>query len=202
MATADALVAVLEGWLAEAVHEVPDGSNQTKIGAEFGWNGVAWCAETCSVAMKHAGVKGFWTASVAAAIDAAKRGDNGLKRIGKNDEIRRGDFATFDWKGQGNPSDFHISTVVDAGNQQTFQTIGGNEDNRVMKQWRDRTYISGFIRPAYDTTGDEDMTPEQFKTMMETGFGFIHKKLDSLTDEVKKLQSVTGAKGFDVTPKQ
>lgn len=153
MPTADQLVAVLEGWLREGIKEVPDGSNKTPIGAEFGWNGVAWCAETCSVALKRIGQRGFWTASVYQAIQDAKAGKNGLKRLGKNDAIRVGDFVTYDWKGNGNPENFHIATVVattNTGSGAKFETIGGNEENRVMRQWRDRTFVSGFIRPAYD----------------------------------------------------
>lgn len=157
MTTATATVGVLEGWLAQGVHEEPAHSNRTPIGQEFGWNGVAWCCITCSVALKRVGQPGVWTASVAQAIADAKAGKNGLQWIARTADVRVGDMPCFDWKlrnpGAGNSENFHISTIVNPGMQSKFETIGGNENDAVTRQWRDRTYVQGFIRPAYTDAG-------------------------------------------------
>lgn len=61
---------VAKGYI--GIHET-NGNNRTKIGEEYGWNGVAWCAEATSVWYKKAGltpnVDFPWTASVAVCRD-------------------------------------------------------------------------------------------------------------------------------------
>lgn len=151
MATAEAVLNVLRGWL--GITESPTHSNHTPIGAEFGWNGVPWCAEGCSVAHKHVEAPPFWTASVAQAIADAKAGKNGLTWLGPDQPTQPGDHWTFDWDrltAPGNPNNFHISTVEDPATQANVLTIGCNEEDSVKRTWRDRTYLQGIIRPRYD----------------------------------------------------
>lgn len=58
----------------KGVTESPPGSNKTKIGEMYGWNGVAWCQEYVWVVLNKFGVAGDKTAStIAAANDWAER---------------------------------------------------------------------------------------------------------------------------------
>lgn len=58
----------------KGVTENPPGSNRTKIGEMYGWNGVAWCQEYVWVVLNKFGVAGDKTAStIAAANDWAER---------------------------------------------------------------------------------------------------------------------------------
>lgn len=194
MATADQYVAVLESWV--GMSEAPPRSNQTPIGVEFGWNGVPWCCETCSVAQARVGLHCFHTASVYDAIQRAKRGENGMQWVPRDGVIRRGDMATFDWAGHGNPNDFHISSVVDPGTQAKFQTIGGNENDAVTKQWRDRTYIQGFIRLPFDNApgGDRFMpalTDAEQKELLENT-RFIRAVIANDDGAIRDIQSRVG----------
>ncbi len=149
MPTANDLITLEDSWVGTT--ENPLGSNETWIGAEFGWNGVAWCAETQSVALNRVfGRKLFWSASVAEWIGAAKSGTNGLWWVPKDGHIEAGWLVTYDFGGNGNPSEFHIAMVRDPSIQTKFQTDGGNEGDAVRQQWRDRTYVQGFIGIPYD----------------------------------------------------
>lgn len=141
---------VMEGWLNQRIHEDPPHSNRTPIGAEYGWNGVAWCCETWSVMLRRIGLNSDWQAAVSQAMADAKAGKNGLIWVPRNGVIREGDAVLFDWKGAGNSNDMHIAAWVrDPGTQAKFLTIAGNENDAVMEQWRDRTYVMGFIRPPF-----------------------------------------------------
>lgn len=159
MASADAMVGVFEGWVAQGIHEQPAHSNNTSIGAEYGWNGVAWCCISASVAQKHIGMHCFWRADVAGAINLAKNGTNGMVWVPKGQPCARGDFSTFDWRGNSNPNDFHISLVKDPSIQSKFLTIGGNENDSVFQQWRDTTFVQGFIRLPYDQAAPPPAPP-------------------------------------------
>jgi hypothetical protein len=158
--TADALIAVVQKWHDDGVHEVPAHSNRTIVGQLYGWNGVSWCCEGCSEAAKESKTPCFFTASVAQAIADAKAGRYGLTWISRSAPIFRGDFSAFDWQGRGNPEDFHISTVTDPGTQAKFRTLGCNENDAVTDQWRDRTFVQGFIRPAYDQKPTQQEAPD------------------------------------------
>lgn len=190
MGTADQLVALEDSWVGTV--ENPPHSNHTFIGVEFGFDRVAWCAETQSLALKKTGTPGFWTASVAQAIADAKNGHNGLTWVPRNGVIRKGDMPTYDWGGRGNSGDFHIACVRDPGTQVKFQTVAGNENDSVMVQWRDRTYVQGFIRPAYDST----QVPEEDDMKL-----YVRAKGDDRTFEVNSLWltwvPTTGVLEFD-----
>lgn len=151
MATAEAAVRLFDSFAGTV--EAPPHSNRTFIGAEFGWNGVPWCCESCWVVCHRLGVNFPHTASVAQAVADAKAGRFQLTWVPRGGVIRGGDMATYDWGGRGNPSSFHIAMVRDPFDGTTrFQTVGGNENDAVRIQWRDRAFVQGFIRPAYTGT--------------------------------------------------
>lgn len=156
MLTRECVVAQFTQWWRDAVHEIPDGSNRTSIGVEYGWNGVAWCCESCSVANKRCCAPDkpkLWTAGVADAKGQAQRGVNGMTWVPRNGIILPADFSCFDFGGRGNPSDMHISCVVNPNTQDVFETIGGNERNRVTRQFRDRKFVMGFVRLPFVDAG-------------------------------------------------
>jgi hypothetical protein len=194
--TADGLVAVFQKWHDDGVHEVPAHSNRTIVGQLFGWNGVSWCCEGCSVAAKQSGTPCFWTAAVAQAIADAKAGRHGLTWVPRNGVIRKGDFSTFDWGGHGNSSDFHISVVKDPGTQTKFRTLGCNENDAVTDQWRDRTFVQGFIRPATPTPAHR-FTEDHMPTVRIPEPGVDSPKTpDGKPYEKGTVSTVPGTKGL------
>jgi hypothetical protein len=122
------------------ITENPNGSNDTPIGAEFGWNGVPWCAETVSVACKRLGFP-LHEAAVIRIVQHAKAGDWG---IGWSSRPVRGAAVCFDWSGQGNPNDMHVGIVTDVISPTLFRTIEGNYNNSVQKVLRNMSYVMGF----------------------------------------------------------
>lgn len=140
----------------EGIHEVPDGSNRQRLGAHFGWNGVAWCCITCCEAFfEEFGFYLFKTAGVAQAIGWAKAGTYGLRWIPREraGEALVADLGTYDsgrLTNPGNPAHFHINMVTDKatianGPSGFFKGTGGNESNAVRTSDRDGKYLQGFI---------------------------------------------------------
>lgn len=148
-ATTDRWLTELLSWV--GIVEDPRGSNRTPVGARFGWNGVAWCCEEQSVVLLDTfGRKILWTAGVADAIERARRGENGLQLLGPTAVVQVGDLPTYDFGGRGDPANFHIEGVINPGTQTKFETVGGNVGDACRRQWRDRRYVTHFIRPPYE----------------------------------------------------
>jgi hypothetical protein len=149
--------------------ESPPGSNRTKFGAWYGWDGVPWCAIFVSWGLYTAfrangehspvenvqGPKGF--ASVSAVIAWAKQGG----RWAVDPEY--GSLAIYDWDGGHGTAD-HIGWVsaVNGSDPAEFTAIEGNtalgadsNGGRVMVRQRrnDRGYCLGFVRIPYARTG-------------------------------------------------
>jgi len=144
MKTVTALLNVMRSFL--GIHEVPDGSNNTPIGVEYGWDYVAWCAETVSVAMKRIGFPWFHTASVSQIIAWAKSGFNGLSWHPGTGDVQAGDVACY-----GNGEHTGVVESVNRTNN-TITTIEGNWGNKVqrlVRQLNGNSYITGFARPPY-----------------------------------------------------
>ena len=152
-------LAKLAYWV--GITEAPAGSNRTPIGESFGWNGVAWCAETVSEALRQSGSPWLREASVLMCRRRAEAGTNGLIWVPGDGYIEAGMAVLFDWNGNGNPNDFHIGTVVDPGNQTRFATIEGNYQDSVARVWRDRTYVQGFIRFPFPQPVSQPSTEEE-----------------------------------------
>jgi hypothetical protein len=138
--------------------ESPRGSNRVPICEEFGPIGTAtayaWCCATQAVACRELGTPFVMTAAVAIAIDAAKRGDKGMKFLDRDATIRVGDMPTYDYgpfhgEPPGNPARFHINCVVNPSIQSKYQAIGGNESDSLRLAFHTREFVMGFIRPAY-----------------------------------------------------
>lgn len=140
--------AVYSDWMARHIGEDPPHSNCNEITHWYGFCG-AWCCMGCSKMLNDIGLPVFHEAAVVSAMNDAIAGKDGLVWIARDGIIREGDMSCFDWTGHRNPNDMHISYVRDPLSQSQFQTIGCNENDTVMIQTRDRTYVMGFIRPPY-----------------------------------------------------
>ncbi len=112
------------GRLEIGYYETPPGSNKTKYGEWFGYNGVAWCGIFVSYVYSKAGLslgnigflKGF------AGCDTA------VAHFRKTNEItmkpQTGDIVFFDWNGD-NKFD-HVGIYLNDIDGKTFATIEGN----------------------------------------------------------------------------
>lgn len=122
------------------ITESPPGSNHTPIGKEFGWDGVAWCAETISVACARNGFP-LHEAAVTNIEKHARAGDWGMSW---SSSPVRGAATIFDFGGKGNPSDMHTGAVRDILAGSKFNNIEGNHRDRCEVVLRDMTYVRGF----------------------------------------------------------
>jgi len=134
----DDLIAVMESF--KGISESPPGSNRTPIGDEFGWNGVAWCAETVSVACTRLG----FPLHEAAVIRIEQRAQQGFKGMKWTRVPTLASAVCFDFVGRGNPKDMHTGLVVNLRGGRLFDTIEGNYHDRCAQVLRDMTYVRGF----------------------------------------------------------
>lgn len=137
------------------VREDPPGSNRTPIGVEYGWNGVAWCAEDVSVCCQRNGFP-LKTAAVIEIERHAKAGDWGMTWSATP---VRGSAVCFDWEGRGNPADMHVGIVTDVLDGGRFRTIEGNYRDRCDRVLRDMTYVRGFAVFPFDDASAAPATP-------------------------------------------
>ncbi len=130
--------------------EWPPGSNRTKYGEAYGWNGVAWCAIFIWWIFQQNGMAlPIKTASCGQLMNAAKSA--GLW-VTKN--YKPGDVVIFDFPG-GAATD-HVG-IVESVNGDTVMSIEGNtgigndaNGGQVMRRARKTSLIRGALRPKYD----------------------------------------------------
>lgn len=138
MPTKDAVLAVARSFL--GVTESPPGSNRTRIGVEFGWNGQPWCAMTVSLELIKAG---FRIAKNAGAdeLGAELLGYHWPRVSPAN--LTSGDVVVFTFS--------HIGLVEarkDAGHVIVFE---GNHLDKDMRVVRANSSIRYGVRPPYAT---------------------------------------------------
>lgn len=141
MATAQQFLTAMRGYL--GVTESPLGSNRTRVGVEFGWNGVPWCAQTISVAARRVRMS-WWSASTDQMEAWARAGRNGARWLSRTATPRPGDIAVWDWRGDGTAN--HVSVVESTRADGKLVTIGGNESNRCQRAVRSKSGLRGYIR--------------------------------------------------------
>lgn len=140
----DAFLATLESF--KGIRENPPGSNRTPIGEEFGWNGVAWCAESVSVACKRNGFP-LHEAAVIRIEQHAKAGDWGM---GWSRVPVVGAASIFDWEGRGNPADMHVGVVKEDLGGGRFRNLEGNYRDMYTEVLRDMKFVRGFATFPFD----------------------------------------------------
>lgn len=155
------------------VRESPFGSNQTKYGRAYGWNGVAWCAIFVWWVFRQAGADlkemigpGLQYTPTFAAHARAK----GWVRV-NFEGARPGDIVFFDF-----PDSIHRIQhvgIVLRRSRSTMTCIEGNtstssDDNggAVMERIRRADVVKVIYRPPYEEDDDMAMTPEQFAGLL------------------------------------
>lgn len=160
------------------IGENPPGSNLTPIGAWFGVNGVAWCAETVCFTFFHVpfgpalihNVHSYYSGDYLAAGRAAGE-EVSLAQAGP------GDIVIFDW-GDGGITD-HIGIVEVKLGPHTVGTIEGNTSDMVARKTRNPSSgcVMWFIRPKYSATPTPPPEPPKPK-LLEDDMGTVAKDLD------------------------
>lgn len=138
--------------------ENPPKSNRTKYGADYGWNGVAWCAIWAWWVLTRAGAAPLIpkTASTVTMRDWYR-----ARGQWHTSQPVPGDLVFFKFEGNNNPVN-HVGIVEAVEPGGTLITIEGNTagtnagDQRngggVYRKRRTGANIVGFARPAYATT--------------------------------------------------
>lgn len=189
MTTATAVLDVLRGYL--GVAENPAHSNRTIIGVKFSklpdadaGNGVAWCAETVTVAQHEAGNTAFQgSASCRTLVGRYQDGTNGtwLGNPGV-DGILPGDEG---FLGAGGGDHTFTVEYVD-GNQ--VVCIDGNWGDKVTRVTRPISNVFGFGRPNYEPepqpSGDNDMDDDEHNWLksVKDGFDFAFGPQGAITN--------------------
>lgn len=131
----------------DGIAEDPMGSNHTPIGKEFGWDRVAWCAETVSVACKRNG----FPLHEAAVINIEKRARAGDYGMGWTSIPTLGAAVCFDFGGKGNPSQMHTGVVIELQDHNRFWVQEGNSGDRCRRVLRDMKYVRGFATFPFES---------------------------------------------------
>lgn len=178
--TAQQFLSSLRTYL--GVTESPLGSNRTRIGVEFGWNGVPWCAMTLSVASQKAGWgRKFWSASTDQWEANAKRGIEGARWIVPTITPIPGDIPVWDWKHDGTAN--HVSAIETVRADGMLVTIGGNESSRCQRAVRSKSGLRGYVRLPFRILSTTPTSPYGTwpttvkKTIRRGAFGPVVKYL-------------------------
>lgn len=155
--------------------ESPSGSNRTKYGVWYGWNGVPWCAQYVSWCFNQAGgltLIGGKSASVA--VIASRMRAKG--RYGSAPRV--GALAIFNGYS-------HIELVTGVG-PATVSTIGGNTSDwgggsvsnggGVFANTRRRSLIRGYAYPAYATAVSRSTTRTPIRLVVNGVFDTATRK--------------------------
>lgn len=156
MATANELLAIARKELGNT--ESPAGSNRTKYGLWYGWNGVPWCMIFVMWCFAQVGVKlPLRTASCGQLMNAAKAAGCWVTT-----SFLPGDVVIYDFPGGAAPDhcgivetelpDYGVQAVEGNTSQSGSQSNGG----MVCRKNRPSKYIVGAVRPAYDPEKKED----------------------------------------------
>jgi hypothetical protein len=129
--------------------EIPRNSNRTPIGAEFGWNGVAWCAETDVVCLIDAGYHGVPHNASAQGLHDALLHLPGFQSVSKA-QAKTDDLVFYDWTGDG-----HIDhTGCCEGRKASGElvciegnTAGPDGNGGVYRKVRALSLVAAVVRP-------------------------------------------------------
>ena len=166
MARVSELLAVARKELGST--ESPAGSNMTKYGAWYGWNGVPWCLIFIMWVFAQVGVSlPKRTASCGDLMRAAQAAGCWVVR-----DFQPGDVVIYDFSGKQKTTQ-HCGIVEMELPDYGVQAIEGNTSNSgsqdnggaVLRKNRPSKYIIGAVRPQFDPEEEEDMSKEEFKRM-------------------------------------
>lgn len=154
MATVKELLTVARGELGNT--ENPAGSNRSKYGLWYGWNGVPWCMIFIMWCFAQVGVKlPKRTASCGDLMRAAQAAECWVTR-----DFRPGDVVIFDFPGGAATDhcgivemelpDYGVQSIEGNTSQSGSQSNGG----MVCRKNRPGKYIVGAVRPKFDAEED------------------------------------------------
>lgn len=133
------------------VKESPAGSNRTKYGADYGWDGVAWCAIFVWWCFHKANTESLLpmkTASCWQLMDAAKKAG-----LWVTSAYRPGDVLIYKFG-----ASYHTG-ICESVSGNTVTAIEGNtgigndaNGGMVMRRKRSVALVKGAVRPKYDAT--------------------------------------------------
>lgn len=128
--------------------ESPYGSNRTKYGSDYGFNGVAWCAIFESWCFKYTGRPSYRYASCLMIYLDAQAGRNGLRLVYSP---MAGDIAIFNVHGDRFAHTAFFEKWITSGDE--FYDVGGNtgpsnisNGGAVMRQRRRKAMVTAFVR--------------------------------------------------------
>lgn len=130
----------------EGTVEDPPGSNCQWLGAEFGMNCVPWCAIGVSCAAHRVG----FPLHEAAVISIERLAKIGWEGMSWQASPEPGDIVCLDFGGRGNWQQMHTGVVVEVLSGGRFWTSECNYQNKSQRVLRDRKYVRGFARIAWD----------------------------------------------------
>jgi hypothetical protein len=154
MRTVPDFLNAMRGFL--GVTEQPLGSNRTRVGELYGWNGVPWCAETVSDAAKMAGF-GLHTAAVAVIVSMAQGGEQGMRWVGGRAVPQPGWIVCYRFS-SGTHTGVVESVTASAG---TMTTIEGNWADRCQRLVRSiaNPAVEGYAVLPFAVAGPKMTTP-------------------------------------------
>lgn len=130
-------------------HETPYGSNRSKYGAWYGFNGVPWCAIFESYCFAHTGRASFRYAACSLIYNDAHAGRNGLREVWSP---MPGDLCILNLHGDPFAHTSFFERWIDQ-HAGSFYDIGGNtgptnisNGGAVMRQQRSKSMVSHFVR--------------------------------------------------------
>ena len=135
------------------VEEDPKGSNMTKYGQAYGWNGVAWCMQFVWWCFREAGLSSLFyngnkTASCTTLMKwAANNGHFVVK------DYRKGDVFLYDYDNVKTDSE-HTGIYTGETVNGKYKAIEGNYADAVRMVERKPSEIIGAFRPAWQDEGE------------------------------------------------
>ena len=154
----ESVIEAARGQLGQA--ESPAGSNQTKYGRAFGWDGVPWCVIFLWWCFREAGEKdAFFGGGKTSSCSTLFRWYKERGLTAAPEEIRPGDIVLLNFSGTRDTQHCGLVTQVVNGEEGWYRTVEGNtsagpEGNQssggcVAQKVRHRRNIVGVCRPVY-----------------------------------------------------
>ena len=139
--------------------ESPPGSNRTKYGEAFGWDGVPWCAIFLWWCFREAGESSaFFGGGKTASCGTLLRWYAAQGQTVPVDDVRAGDIVILNFSGTRDTQHCGLVEYTPVKGSMTIATIEGNTTNgggsqsnggEVCRKIRYKTQIVGVCRPKY-----------------------------------------------------
>ena len=154
--------------------ESPAGSNRTKYGQWYGWNGVPWCMIFVQWCFQQAGTP---LPCRTASCSALLRWYQANQRERVVSQPRPGDIAIYRF-GHTGIVEHAAGSSATAIEGNTSPGQSGSQDNGggVFRRTRSKMLVRAYIRP-FTEKKEDDMTQEQFNQMFKTAMDGYRQEL-------------------------